>query len=153
MSNAGNAQSFRRGGTEFNAMRTVELGSSKSFAAVVTEFFHHGEIAPDGRNVVVAAKNQLVPCRVLQLGPGDFCRLAFQPIKGQTEYNILYGGDPPAEKVRRHGPARMACFWRHGDIKTAICKTSNRCAGRSNRPRHSAAIMWKACSTAVIHFP
>ena len=39
----------------------------------------------------------MVPCRVLQLGPGDFCRLAFQTIKGQTEYDVLYGGDPPAE--------------------------------------------------------
>lgn len=93
----GQAQSFRRGGTEFNAMRKVEIGSGKSFSAVVTEFFHHGEITPDGRNVIVAAKNQLAPFRVLQLGPGDFCRLAFQPIKTQTEYDILYGGDPPAE--------------------------------------------------------
>jgi len=92
---AGQAQSFRRGGAEFNAMRIVELGTGKSFTAVVTEFFHHGQIAPNGRNVVVAVKNQLLPCRVLQLGPGDFCRLAFQTSKGQTEYEILYGGDPP----------------------------------------------------------
>jgi TolA-binding protein len=96
-SSIGQAQSFQRGGTEFNAKRVATLGSGKSFNAAVTEFFHHGEIAPDGRNVVVAVKNQLVPCRVLQLGPGDFCRLAFQTIKGQTEYDILYGGDPPAE--------------------------------------------------------
>ncbi len=95
--NIGRAQSFHRGGTEFNAMRVVELGTGKSFNAVVTEFYHHGEIAPDGRNVIVAAKDQLVPCRLLQLGPGDFCRLAFQTIKGQLEYDILYGGEPPAE--------------------------------------------------------
>lgn len=95
----GGAQSFRRGGVEFNALRTVELGSGKSFNAVVTEFYHHGQIAPDGRNVIVAAKNQLVPCRVLQLGPGDFCRLAFQTVKGQSEYDILYGGDPPTEQM------------------------------------------------------
>ncbi|HEY4759207.1 MAG TPA: PKD domain-containing protein, partial [Thermoguttaceae bacterium] len=93
----GRAQSFRRGGNEFNALRTVKLGTGKSFSIVVTEFFHHGEITPDGRNLIVTAQNQLIPCRVLQLGPGDFCRLAFQTVKGQMEYDVLYGGDPPKE--------------------------------------------------------
>jgi TolA-binding protein len=91
------AQSFRRGGGEYNAIRTIELGVGKSFNAAVTEFYHHGEIAADGRNVAVAAKNQLVPCRVMQLGPGDYCRLAFQTVKGQLQYDVLYGGDPPTE--------------------------------------------------------
>jgi TolA-binding protein len=98
ISDIGRAQSYHRAGTDFNAMRVVELGTGKSFDAVVTEFFHHGEIKPDGSNVIVAAKDQLVPCRVLQLGPGDFCRLAFQTIKGQMQYEILYGGDPPTER-------------------------------------------------------
>lgn len=97
--NIGNAQSFRRGGVEFEALRDVDIGSNKTFDIVVTEFFHHGLISPDGRNVAVAAKNQLVPCRVLQLGPGDFCRIAFQPIKGQTEYSVFYGGSTPSEKI------------------------------------------------------
>jgi TolA-binding protein/PKD repeat protein len=48
--------------------------------------------------VIVAAQNkELVPIRVLQVGPGDFCRLAFQTVKGQSEYEIFYGGDPPSE--------------------------------------------------------
>lgn len=93
------AQSFKRAGTEFNAARSVTVPAAKAYTVVVTEFFHHGEIQPDGQNVVVAAQNKgLVPMRVLQLGPGDICRLAFQPIAGQTEYEILYGGDPPSEK-------------------------------------------------------
>ncbi len=99
ISSVGLAQSFHRGGTNFNAMRVIQLGTGKAFSAAVTEFYHHGEISADGRNVIVAVKDQLVPCRVLQLGPGDFCRLAFQIIKGQNEYDILYGGDPPAESV------------------------------------------------------
>ena len=37
--------------------------------------------------------------RILQLGPGDFCRLAFQTVAGQSEYDIFYGGDPPTEKA------------------------------------------------------
>ncbi len=92
------AQSFRRGGTELNAMRTVTVPPGKSCSIVVTQFFHHGQISPDGRNVVVSAKSQkLVPARVLQLGPGDYCRLAFETLQGQSAYEVLYGGEPPAQ--------------------------------------------------------
>jgi len=92
------AQSFRRGGTELNAVRTATVPAGRPYTIVVTEFLHHGEIQPDGRNVVVAAQNkELVPTRILQLGPGDTCRLAFQTIKGQSEYDIFYGGEPPRE--------------------------------------------------------
>ena len=89
------AQSFRRGGTEFTSKRSVVLPADKEFSIVVTEFFHHGQMAADGRNVVVAAQKALVPTRVLQLGPGDYCRLAFQTIDRERTYEILYGGDPP----------------------------------------------------------
>jgi hypothetical protein len=93
------AQSFNRAGTEFNAVRSVTVPAGKPYTIIVSEFLHHGEIRPDGRNVVVSAQNrQLVPMRILQLGPGDFCRLAFQTVSGQLEYNIFYGGDPPTEK-------------------------------------------------------
>jgi TolA-binding protein len=92
------ADSFRRGGTELNAMRAVSVPAAKAYSIAVTEFFHHGEIAADGRNVVVATRReQLVPMRILQLGPGDFCRLAFQTVSGQDEYEVFYGGNPPAE--------------------------------------------------------
>jgi len=88
------AQSFRRGGTELNARRNVRV--EKPYPVVVTAFFHHGEITPDGRNVIVADRRQdLVPSRVLQLGPGDYCRLAFQAVGGQGIYEVFYGGDPP----------------------------------------------------------
>lgn len=92
------AQSFFRGGTEFNALRQVTVPGGKAYTIVVVEFLHHGEINADGRNVVVAAQNkELVPLRVSQLGPGDFCRLAFQTVKGQTEYGVFYGGPPPRD--------------------------------------------------------
>ena len=93
-------QSFRRAGVDFNAVRPVEIPAERSYAVVVTMFFHHGEIRPDGKNVVVSARNRtLVPMRVLQVGPGDFCRLAFQPIQGQKEYEIFYGGPAAAEPL------------------------------------------------------
>ena len=90
------AQSFRRGGTEFNALRTVSIPPGEIKPVMVTEFFHHGQISPDCKNVIVMARNQkMAPCRVLQLGPGDFCRLAFQTLQGQTTYEVYYGGEPP----------------------------------------------------------
>jgi len=92
------AQSFRLARTEFNARRTLSVPADKSWAVVVTEIFHHGQINPEGSNVVVCARNrELVPSRVLQLGPGDFCRLAFQTVKGQESYEVFYGGDPPKD--------------------------------------------------------
>jgi len=92
------AQSFRRGGVEFEAMRTVDVPQDKNYSVVVAQFFHHGQISPDGRNVVVSAHDQkLVPARVLQLGPGDYCRLAFETVGGQFSYEVLYGGQPPEE--------------------------------------------------------
>ncbi len=97
--NGASAQSFRRGGTEFNAVRSVFVPARKTYTAVVVEFLHHGEIRPDGRNVLVAARNKkAAPFRVLQVGPGDFCRLAFQTIKGQSAYDVFYGGDPPRDE-------------------------------------------------------
>ena len=92
------AESFRQGGTEFDAKRSVSVLAAKSYSIVVTEFLHHGQINDQGTNVLVAAKNRdLVPMRVLQLGPGDYCRLAFQTIRTQREYEIFYGGDPPGK--------------------------------------------------------
>ncbi len=95
------AESFRIAGAELNAVRPVDVPEGEHYTIVVVEFLHQGEIRPDGRNVVVAARNkELVPFRILQLGPGDFCRLAFQTIEGRLQYNIFYGGEPPREASR-----------------------------------------------------
>jgi predicted negative regulator of RcsB-dependent stress response len=92
------AQSFRLAETEFNARRTLSVPTDKSWAVVITEFLHHGQVNPEGSNLVVCGRNrELVPSRVLQLGPGDFCRLALQTVKGQDTYEIFYGGDPPKQ--------------------------------------------------------
>ena len=92
------AQSFRWGGTEFNAVRKVSIPPDKKYSIAVTQFFHHGQIAPDGKNLVVVAQDQkLVKSQVLQLGPGDYCRLAFQTAGPQRNYEVYYGGDPPAK--------------------------------------------------------
>jgi len=90
------AQSFRVAGTEFEAMRKIEIPSGSLPPVVVTEFYHHGLLSPDGKNLVVVTKNRkLAATRILQQGPGDFCRVAFETVAGQTSYDLLYGGDPP----------------------------------------------------------
>jgi predicted negative regulator of RcsB-dependent stress response len=91
-------QSFRHAGTEFEALRPVSIPAGQTRPIMVTEFLHHGQISPDGKNVVVVAKNnELAPLRVLQLGPGDFCRLAFETLPRETNYEILYGGQAPSK--------------------------------------------------------
>ncbi len=94
------AQTFRHGEVTFNAVRPVSVEEGKGYSVIVTEFFHHGEINPPGTNVlVVAANNQPVATRILQVGPGDYCRLAFQIIERQTRYEVLYGGEEPPRGV------------------------------------------------------
>lgn len=97
---ASQAQTFRRLGTEFAAMRSVVIGSGKKPAIVVVQFFHHGQLRDDGRNLAVVTKSggRPAPSRVLQVGPGDYCRVAFQALEGQTAYEIFYGGEPPQEE-------------------------------------------------------
>jgi len=89
-------QTFRRAGLEFSALRVVTVPPGKNFAIIVTQFFAHGEVREDGRNVAVFPKNlaKPVPTRVLQVGPGDFCRVAFQVVEGHNIYEVLYGGEP-----------------------------------------------------------
>jgi len=90
------AQTFRRAGVEFAAVRPITVPAGKGYSVVVTQFFHHGLINPEGTNVLVFAKGQkAVPTRVLQLGPGDYCRLAFEVQPGQSSYEIFYGGQAP----------------------------------------------------------
>ena len=128
--NATAAESFRRAGAEFNALRSVMVPSGKGYTIAVAEFFHHGEIRPDGSNVLVIAKNskEMAPMRVLQLGPGDFCRVAFQTVKGQAEYELLYGGDPPKESPpawsRHEGLLLEARQFKHCDLNSleSVCK-------------------------------
>src|SRR3990172_9772600 len=68
-----------RGGDAFDARRTVRLEAGTSLpAVVVSEFSTHGELLPDGANLAVFDQDGPVPWRILQIGPGDICRLALQ---------------------------------------------------------------------------
>ena len=84
-------QTFRHAGTEFEAVRQILIPEEKSFEIGVAEFHHHGLVSADGKNVLVlTADRKPTPTRVLQQGPGDFCRIAFQTTGQQREYLLYY---------------------------------------------------------------
>jgi tetratricopeptide (TPR) repeat protein len=79
--------------------RAVQLPTGSAHPAiVVTEFSTQGELHPDGRNLAVSCNNQVVPWKVLQVGPGDFCRVAFQTVRAGKSYKVSYGGSPVEDK-------------------------------------------------------
>lgn len=81
------------GGSDFRQRRTVEIAQDSSFpTVVVAEFFAQGDLDSRGANLAVHGGKGPVPWRILQVGPGDFCRLAFQTTRGQSRYFIYYGG-------------------------------------------------------------
>jgi hypothetical protein len=84
-------------GKNLTFQRTVQLGGGVP-AVVVLEFFTHGELHTDGKNLAVYEGSRPVPWKILQRGPGDFCRLAFQTVRTGRMYQVYYGGAGPAEK-------------------------------------------------------
>jgi TolA-binding protein len=80
-------------------VRTVQLPSGGAPPeVVVTEFYTQGELRPDARNLAVSHEGRPVPWRLLQVGPGDFCRVAFRTVRGGKVYKICYGGPAPEKK-------------------------------------------------------
>jgi TolA-binding protein len=75
--------------------RRIELGAAARPAIVVAEFYTHGAVTTSDPPLAVHARgrNRRVPHRLLQVGPGDFCRIALQPIEGARYYAIYYGGE------------------------------------------------------------
>ncbi|MBC7353590.1 MAG: PKD domain-containing protein [Thermogutta sp.] len=105
MPHGAQAQLFRRAGHEFSFIRPIDLAATGGATIGVVEFYHHGQIDQQGQNVIVAVGNEVLPVRILQIGPGDFCRLAFQitaarATSGRGSFEILYGGDPFPEESR-----------------------------------------------------
>ncbi len=71
-----------------------EMQSSMEMpSVVVADFFTHGELRQDGANLLVYERRNVVPFRVLQIGPGDYCRVAFETQGKVPQYYIYYGGD------------------------------------------------------------
>jgi len=94
--------------TAFGYHRNVRVPTAPAQpVVVVTEFFTHGQLAARGENLAVFdGRHELVPWRVLQVGPGDFCRIAFQTVARQRSYTIYYGG----KSTPREPPPWTATF-------------------------------------------
>ncbi|HTL53117.1 MAG TPA: tetratricopeptide repeat protein [Planctomycetota bacterium] len=58
---------------------------------VAAGFFHGGKLKPNGADVRVHVYGKLVPCVILQNGPGDFVRVGF-PLEIATESADIYFG-------------------------------------------------------------
>ena len=101
------------GGKTLNFQRTVVLPAAGHSEIVVSEFFTHGELQPDGRNLAVYEGNRLVSWQVLQCGPGDFCRLGFQTNPSGKVYRIYYGGPASTEKPLPWEPSALLLQTRH----------------------------------------
>jgi len=82
-----------------------------------------GLICPDGRDIrVTTARGQLLPHRVLMIGPGDVARVAFALRPPQTNYFVYFGNakaQQPAEKLKiRRGVLLETWEYRGGGIAT-----------------------------------
>lgn len=80
--------------------RRVQLPQTGTLPAIVmTEFLTQGALAKGGTNLAVHDnRNSPVPWQILQAGPGDYCRIAFQTAPRQHAYKIYYGGKDQTEK-------------------------------------------------------
>jgi hypothetical protein len=109
------AQRHRWHNDDFAYRRTVDLptGMQTQPQIVVAEFFTHASwdraANPDGA-IVYTVDPEPVASRVLQLGPGDFARVAFQPVKEKSRYYVYYGGrQTQAIEVPRCGRRPAGC--------------------------------------------
>ena len=71
--------------------KAIVPGNATEAEVVVCTFYTHGTVSSDAAAIAVYQLGRQVPCRVLQSGPGDLCRVAFQPEKGRGDYQIYYG--------------------------------------------------------------
>jgi len=73
---------------------------------VAASFYSGGLVKPGGADIRVAVKGtQLIPHRVLQVGPGDFVRVAFEAPAAETRFFIYYG-NPKADPPKPWEPSR-----------------------------------------------
>ena len=78
---------------------TVPEGVEADEPVGVAQFLTHGHLKQDGSDIRVIAKGKEVPSRVLQVGPGDQVRIAFQLRVNVEAYQVYYGNPDakPAE--------------------------------------------------------
>ena len=79
----------------WDCRRTVEVQAPKpkypGDEVGYVEFRTGGRIEADGRDLRVVAQDKPVAHKIIQLGPGDVCKVAFRLVPGVTTYGIYYG--------------------------------------------------------------
>ena len=97
------AESYEVGGGSYRAMRDVDVPAGARPVVLVTQFLHQGLINLTSRGVdpreenagktvlVTTRAKRTVPFKILQLGPGDFCRIAIQLDERVSSYTVYYG--------------------------------------------------------------
>ena len=148
------AQETAETGSGLIYQRKVQLPQGPALPAIVmTEFFTNGELSASSSSIVVHdSRRNAVPWRILQLGPGDFCRLAFQTVPKQHLYKIYYAGKGEPEKppawTNRAGLLLQTRHWTNCNLRsldslrdTFSGLVSRACVGRGNRlPRLRQAL-------------
>ncbi len=80
-------------------VQTARAGAKTGHVAV-TEFFAHGALADSESAVRVYSGSRPCPTRLMQRGPGDRCRVAFQTAPGETNYQVYYGADAATDDLK-----------------------------------------------------
>ena len=119
------AQRFRWQDDDFEYRRSITLppGMQTMPEVIIAEFFSHGALKPGAGEVVVYSSKDPVPRKVFQLGPGDFARIAFEAVAGESRYYLYYGGRPAAKPVMPEWTSTSGLFfetrrWQDCDVNS-----------------------------------
>jgi len=98
------AQKVRWWNKQWTCRRKVEVQAPKSKyegeEVGYVEFRTGGYMQVDGRDLRVVAGRDVMPHKAIQIGPGDFAKVAFRLTEGVKTYYVYYGNDkakPPAD--------------------------------------------------------
>jgi len=71
----------------------VDVDDKNPLQTCVVAFSTGGVMHPKGRDLRVMAAGKQMPFRILQIGPGTFCRIAFKVAPPVKDYYVFYGSD------------------------------------------------------------
>lgn len=91
----------------------IETDAESVPAIAVVEFLGHGQLTPHAANVAIFDHSGPIPWKILQSGPGDFCRVAFPTAGKAGIFQIYYGGEEPETPPAWSGPTPLLLETRH----------------------------------------
>ena len=140
-------------GFAFRRVVEVPAGMETLPDVIVGEFFTHGALTDADQDVIVYANRELVPTYLLQQGPGDFCRVAFQPVENQLRYFIYYGGLATEDAERPNWSAHSGLLFETREWRPCDMTRFESVRDALPRLRESAAIWSAAYSIATTRSP